>query len=152
VSVRTPADMAAYHPFENRLFEKLLERLESSAAVTAILLPRTAEQRRYYGERFPRVHIPAQPLPGRDLMYFSDLVVSAGGTMNREAAVLGTPACTIFAGKLPAVDRSLIEMGRLVAIESEADIEQLRFVKKGKGQVLRNPGLCAELAGWIASS
>jgi predicted glycosyltransferase len=152
ITVRTPADIAAYHRFENRIFEKLLDRLDASEGVTVILLPRTPVQRTYYGDRFPRLHIPAEPLSGNDLMHYSDLVISAGGTMNREASVLGTPVCTIFAGKLPAVDKSLIEMGRLVSIGSESDLAQLRLVKKERGQVLSNPDLCAEIADWIATA
>jgi predicted glycosyltransferase len=151
VTVRTPASMAAYHHFKNLLFEKLLDRLNEESELAVVLLPRTADQRMYYGEKYPRLHIPTQPLSGNDLVYFSDLVVSAGGTMNREAAVLGTPVCTIFAGELPAVDRSLIEMGRLVSIESEKDLDGLRFHKKERGRLLSNPGLCGQFADLITA-
>ncbi len=152
VTVRTPANMAAYHHFKNLLFEKLLERLDERSDLTVLLLPRTPDQRAYYGSKYPRLHIPADPLSGNDLVYCSDLIVSAGGTMNREAAVLGTPVCTIFAGELPAVDRSLIGMGRLVSIESEKDLDGLQFVKKQKGNPLRNPGLCTQIADIITSA
>ncbi len=149
VTVRAPASQAAYHPFENLLFEKLLTRLNGRRDVTVILLPRNREQEHSYRSKYPFLRIPSEPLSGNDLVHLSDLVVSAGGTMNREAAVLGTPACTVFAGKLPAVDGSLIHMGRLTAIESESDLDMLRFQKKNKGTVLRNPGLCPELASAI---
>jgi predicted glycosyltransferase len=149
VTVRTPANMAAYHHFKNYLFEELLERLHQRDDLTIILLPRTPEQRDYYGKKYSRLCIPSEPLAGNDLMYFSDLVVSAGGTMNREAAVLGTPVCTIFAGELPAVDKSLISMGRLISIESVRDIDNLRFRKKEEGKILRNAGLCSEIVGQI---
>jgi len=152
VTVRTPASMAAYHHFENLLFEKLLDRLNEESELTVVLLPRTADQREYYGEKYPHLHIPPEPLSGNDLVYFSDFVVSAGGTMNREAAVLGTPVCTIFAWELPAVDKSLIEMGRLISIESEKDLDTLRFQKKKKGRLLSNPGLCEQLADLITSA
>jgi predicted glycosyltransferase len=149
VTVRTPASMAAYHHFENLLFEKLLERLNAQEGLTVIILPRTPSQRMYYSSRFTKFHIPDEPLSGNDLVYFSDLVVSAGGTMNREAAVLGTPVCTIFGGELPAVDRSLISMGRLTSIQTEGDLGALRFEKKRKGRVLSNSSLCGELASQI---
>jgi predicted glycosyltransferase len=151
VTVRTPASMAAYHHFKNLLFEKLLDRLNRKAELTVVLLPRTADQRAYYGEKYPRLYIPAEPLSGNDLVFFSDYVVSAGGTMNREAAVLGTPVCTIFAGELPAVDRSLIRMGRLVSVESEKDLDALRLQKKEKGRLLGNPGLYKQFADLITS-
>jgi len=151
VTVRTPASMAAYHHFKNLLFERLLDRLNEESELTVVLLPRTADQRVYYGEKYRHLYIPVEPLSGNDLVYFSDLVVSAGGTMNREAAVLGTPVCTIFAGELPAVDRSLIDMGRLVSIESEKDLDALRFHKKEKGRLLSNPGLCRQFTNLITS-
>lgn len=152
VTVRTPASMAAYHHFKNFLFEKLLEKLNLSSDVTVVLLPRSGDQRLYFGNKYPHLHIPSEALSGNDLVYFSDLVVSAGGTMNREAAVLGTPVCTIFAGKLPAVDRSLIEMGRLVSIESEKELNCIPLRRKNKGRLLSNPVLSKQLAEMIASA
>jgi predicted glycosyltransferase len=149
VTVRTPATMAAYHHFTNTLFEKLLRRLAALPNVTVVLLPRDAVQREYYGKAFPGFLVPSAPLSGNDLVYHSDLVVSAGGTMNREAAVLGTPVSTIFAGRLPAVDQSLINLGRLTSLETEADVEKLRVEKKLCGQPLANPGLCREIVGHI---
>jgi predicted glycosyltransferase len=149
VTVRTPANMAAYHRFKNELFEKLLSMLERHMDLTVILLPRTPVQREYYTEKYPGIKIPKEPLSGNDLMYYSDVVVSAGGTMNREAAILGTPVYTIFAGVLPAVDEQLIKMKRLVSIESESDIAHLVFAKKRAGDTLANPGLCNEIVDHI---
>jgi len=151
VTVRTPANTAAYHHFNNVLFEKLLERLQERPELTVVLLPRNTDQKDHYGARYPGLHIPSEALPGNDLVYHSDLVVSAGGTMNREAAILGTPVCTIFAGKLPAVDQSLIRMGRLVSIESETDLDSLRFDKKRGGSVLVYPDLYRRFVDWITS-
>ncbi len=152
VTVRTPADMAAYHPFVNSLFETLLERLHGREDLTVVLLPRTPDQRKYYAAKFPRLRIPVEPLSGNDLVHSSDLVVSAGGTMNREAAVLGTPVYTIFAGALPAVDQRLIEMGRLVSLRSEQDLEHLQLTKKKPGKALTRPTLCCEITDWILGS
>ena len=145
VTVRTPATMAAYHRFQNVLFGKLLARLQANPRVTVVLLPRDPAQRAYYRERYPRFHIPQHPLSGNDLVYYSDLVVSAGGTMNREAAVIGTPVSTIFAGELPAVDKALISMGRLSSLGCEKDVQALPLVKKAKLVPLSNPGLCADI-------
>jgi predicted glycosyltransferase len=149
VTVRTPATMAAYHHFKNTLFEMLLRRLVVLPNATVVLLPRDAAQREYYRKAFPSFLVPSVPLSGNDLVYHSDLVVSAGGTMNREAAVLGTPVSTIFAGELPAVDQSLISLGRLSSLETETDVEKLRVEKKVRGRPLVNPGLCREIVGHI---
>ena len=102
VVVRPPADMALYHRFANPLFTLLLERL-ASAPVTTILLARTDVQAADleaagFGARLWR----GEALDGRQLAAGADAVVSAGGSMNREAAVLGTPAWSIYAGKLAA--------------------------------------------------
>jgi predicted glycosyltransferase len=151
VTVRTPATMAAYHHFQNTLFEKLLRRLSTLPAATVVLLPRDGTQRGYYARTFPGFHIPSMALSGNDLVYHSDLVVSAGGTMNREAAVLGTPVSTIFAGRLPAVDQSLISLGRLTSLESDRDVEQLRVEKKPGSRPLANPGLCRGITDHITN-
>lgn len=151
VVVRTPASMAAYHHFSNDLFEKLLSRLDTQLGVTVILLPRTEDQRVYYKRKFANICIPNNPLPGNDLVYYSDLVISAGGTMNREAAILGTPVCTIFAGELPAVDKSLIALGRLKTLETERDLDHLKIEKKKKQEVMKNPGLLKEMVDMIIS-
>ena len=91
----------AYHPFTNHLFEKLLDTLNARPDLTVILLPRTPAQRDYYQGRYPLLRVPDGPLSGNDLVYFSDLVVSAGGTMNREAAVLGTRSLPSSPGSCP---------------------------------------------------
>ncbi len=149
VTVRTPPSFATYHRFPNRLFEKLLERLECTGDTTVVLLPRSEEQRRAYAARFPRLRIPTEALSGTDLVALSDVVVSAGGTMNREAAILGTPVWTIFAGELPAVDRCLIGMGRMRALQAVCDIESLPLRKKNGCTMLANTGLRDTLVSWI---
>ncbi len=149
VTVRTPATMAVYHRFPNLLFEKLLGRLKTMPDLTVVLLPRDAAQRAYYRKRYPGFCIPKYPVSGDDLVYYSDLVVSAGGTMNREAAVIGTPVSTIFAGVLPSVDRALMALGRLSSLESEADVDGLQIAKKSRPTPLSNAGLCQEIVRHI---
>jgi hypothetical protein len=114
--LRPPATMSLYHRgLENTLFDDVLDSLRGTAA-QIVLLPRTPEQ----GAEFAgdtRVLIPARPVDGPSLVYAADLVVSAGGTMNREAALLGVPTWTTFAGELGAVDRMLIETSRMRVLE-----------------------------------
>lgn len=149
VSVRTPPTMALYHNFENAFFDQLLDRLDRDAGALSIVLPRDETQRDYITNRYKNVHVPAKPLDGMGLCYFSDAVISAGGTMNREAAILGTPVYSTFMGAMPAVDRELIRMGRMVHLEKEADLGKIRLRKKVRGRVLRNAGLLDEIVEQI---
>jgi uncharacterized protein len=66
--------------------------------------------------------IPKQVLDGLNLIWHSDLVISGGGTMNREAAALGVPVYSIFRGTIGAVDHFLSGEHRLVLLESPADL------------------------------
>jgi predicted glycosyltransferase len=121
VVLRPPATMSLYHRgIENALFDDVLERLlESEAQV--VLLPRTPEQAASFAGA-AGVIIPERPVDGPSLVWVADAVVSAGGTMNREAAVLGVPTWTTFAGELGAVDRELVEQGRMGVLERAEDI------------------------------
>lgn len=145
VTVRPPAFTASYHHFGNVLFDSLMDKLNRMSDLTVIVLPRTVNQKSYINDKYPGIIVPEYPLYGSDLIYHSDLVISAGGTMNREASILGTPAYTIFAGSLPAVDRKLIEMRRLMALTSESSINKLTFEKKIVKKILKNPTLCKEI-------
>ena len=121
VVMRPPATMSLYHRgLHNTTFDAVLERLLDGDA-QVVLLPRTAEQAaRFAGE--PRVVVPAAPIDGPSLVWAADAVISAGGTMNREAAVLGVPTWTTFAGQLGAVDRLLVAEGRLRILEHPEDV------------------------------
>jgi len=145
VTVRTPATMAVYHHFENPLFVKLLDMLNARDDLTTVLLPRTLEQKSNLKIKYPNLNIPSYPLDGKDLTYYSDFVISAGGTMNREAAILGTPAYSLFAGAFPAVDTKLIQLERMIHIASEKDFSKIRFEKKKPGKVFLNHGLTKEI-------
>jgi uncharacterized protein len=92
--MRTPPDVSLYHRFENPLFPSVLERLAGNETQT-VVLPRTDEQRDEIGRLGPFV-VPERAVDAQSLVAFADLVVSAGGTMNREAVALGTPVYTTF--------------------------------------------------------
>ncbi|MGH9971892.1 MAG: DUF354 domain-containing protein [Pyrinomonadaceae bacterium] len=133
VTVRPPARDALYHRFENELFEELLDRLCGQTGLKVVLLPRNDAQRLEYGSRASEnLVLPAHSLDGPNLIAASDLVISAGGTMNREAAALGVPAATIYAGKWAAIDEELVKEGRLRRITTREDLQDLPLVKKGK--------------------
>ena len=130
VTVRPPASEALYHRFENELFDQLLKRLTTSAA-RVLLLPRNDSQRQTYGARYDaKLIMPESPVDGANLIAYSDLVVSAGGTMNREAAALGVPAASIYLGQWAAVDEQLVNEGRLQRIRTPDDVRNLPIQKK----------------------
>jgi predicted glycosyltransferase len=132
VVVRPPASDALYHRFENELFAELMKRLEADPKVTVVLLPRNEAQRTAYDvRRNAKLIVQPEPLDGPNLIAASDLLVSAGGTMNREAAALGVPAATIYAGTWAAIDEELVREGRLRRITTRKDLGSLRLEKKG---------------------
>jgi predicted glycosyltransferase len=131
VVIRPPAREALYHRFENELFDDLLASLNRRDDVKIILLPRSDAQRaEYEARKLGRLIMPQTALDGANLIAAADLVVSAGGTMNREAAALGVPAVSIYAGKWAAIDQELVEEGRLRSIGSVEEIETLVVEKK----------------------
>jgi predicted glycosyltransferase len=114
VVVRPPPDVSLYHRKSNPLFPKVLERLGQDGDVHAVVLPRTQAQREFItGLRLPSVIVPEGAVEAQSLVALADLVLSAGGTMNREAAALGTPVYTTYGGRLGGVDEALIHSGRL---------------------------------------
>ena len=134
VVVRTPPELSLYHRFENPLFRKVLERLAASDAQT-VVLPRTPAQR----AELSAFIIPEHAIDAQSLVAYADLVISAGGTMNREAVALGTPVFTTFEGKLGAVDEALLREGRLRRLEDPSQIEIGRRPANGGLRVRRDP-------------
>jgi hypothetical protein len=130
VTLRPPATEAHYHnPESDTLFAATLRMLEKQPHIRVVTLPRNARQKKQLQEKFAGeissglMIIPDTALDGLNLIWFSDLVISGGGTMNREAAALGVPVYSIFRGKIGAVDQWLADHGRLTLIEKVEDIE-----------------------------
>ncbi|MGZ4244206.1 MAG: DUF354 domain-containing protein, partial [Solirubrobacteraceae bacterium] len=141
--VRTPPAVSLYHRFENDLFGQVLDTLRVGQTV---VLPRTAEQRAELA-RAGGFIVPERAIDAQSLIAYADLVVSAGGTMNREAVALGTPVFTVFEGRLGAVDERLIADGRLARLQSP---DQVRLAKRAPGaavaeRVRRDPGVLVDL-------
>jgi predicted glycosyltransferase len=114
VIVRPPPDVSLYHRKSNPLFPKVLDRLGRDDGVHAVVLPRTLAQREFItGLALPSLIVPEAAVEAQSLVALADLVLSAGGTMNREAAALGTPVYTTYGGRLGGVDEALIRSGRL---------------------------------------
>jgi predicted glycosyltransferase len=121
VVARTAPSRAAYHRFQNALFMNALELLEAEDGVHCVVLPRHRDEReRLTAIGGGRLIVPQAAVDSRSLM--ADLVVGAGGTMTREAALLGTPTLTVFGGRPAAVDRWLERQGLLRRLESAEDL------------------------------
>jgi uncharacterized protein len=147
VTARPPASEALYHRFENQLFDQLVARVLQTPAVRLVLLPRNEWQRQYYAR--DQIIIPAHPLDGANLIARSDLVVSAGGTMNREAAALGVPAASVYMGEWAAIDQQLVDEGRLQRISTEKDLGNLRIEKKPARSGRAGAGVLQQVANLI---
>ncbi len=154
VIVRPPARDALYHRFDNELFDVLLKHLCARPGVRIVLLARTDAQRALYAGRFSgdNLVMPRHALDGATLIAAADLVISAGGTMNREAAALGVPAATIYAGAWAAVDEQLVREGRLRRVGTSNDIYALPLEKKRGLNARRAMGVRAEVADLILES
>jgi predicted glycosyltransferase len=139
VVVRTPSDFALYHRHPSPLFPDLLDRLGRTDGVQAVVLPRTDRQREeVLSLGLPSLVVPEDAVDAQSLISLADLVVSAGGTMNREAAALGVPAATVFGGRIGAVDEALVREGRLQVLTDPAALD---LVKRDAGaeRVRRDP-------------
>lgn len=120
--VRPPPETSEYHA-PNDLYWRVIERLAGDGEVQAVAIPRTkrqaAELRRF---NFANLRVPGRAVDAQSLIAHADLVVSAGGTMNREAVALGTPVFTTFAGRMGGVDERLIAEGRLRVLEDANEL------------------------------
>jgi predicted glycosyltransferase len=145
VIVRTPPDVSLYHRRSNPLFPQVLNHLGRDESVQAIVVPRTTEQRDFVrGLGLPSVQVPDRAVDGQSLIAFSDLVVSAGGTMNREAVALGVPVYTTYGGRLGGVDEMLIREGRLIPLSDPRALD-LRKRESSQSRVRRDPALMLDL-------
>ncbi|HET7744638.1 MAG TPA: DUF354 domain-containing protein [Gaiellaceae bacterium] len=143
--VRTPPDVSLYHRHENPLFTDVLERLGADPGVRTVVLPRTSEQRGAIAAAgLPSLVVPEHAIDAQSLVTLADLVVSAGGTMNREAVALGVPVYTTFAGRLGAVDERLIREGRLRPLRTADELVLEKRAARAEGTE-RDPALLLDL-------
>ncbi|MEA2374274.1 MAG: uncharacterized protein QOD53_737 [Thermoleophilaceae bacterium] len=145
VVFRPPPDVALYHRTDNPLFPRVLDRLGRDPDVHAVVLPRTGDQREYVRRLdLPSVIVPPGAVDAQSLIALADLVVSAGGTMNREAVACGTPVYSNFGGRLGGVDEALIAEGRLRLL---TDPDEVEVKKRDPGSAIarRDPELLVDL-------
>jgi hypothetical protein len=138
VTIRPPATEAHYHnPESEALFLTAVNRLGVMDGVRMVILPRNEAQSAYITSTWPKwcssrkIIIPEHVVDGLNLLWHSDLAISGGGTMNREATALGVPVYSIFRGKIGAVDQYLAETGRLTLLENIEDVQtKLSIIKR----------------------
>jgi len=146
VTVRPPANEAHYHnPESDILLVELMSRICQTPGIRAVLLPRTHQQGQFLRANYPhwfvgsKTIIPTRALNGLNLLWFSDFIVSGGGTMNREAAALEIPVYSIFRGKIGAVDRSLEREGRLILVRTVEEVwTRIKFTPRKKARQADN--------------
>jgi predicted glycosyltransferase len=145
--VRPPPETSAYHA-ENPLYAGVIERLATAEGVQAVVIPRTERQATELRARAARqgsgLIVPDREVDAQSLIALADLVVSAGGTMNREAVALGTPVYTIFSGAMGAVDERLIAEGRLRVLTDPAELDLRRRGGPPGARERRDPGLLVD--------
>jgi len=139
VVIRPPAPWTAYHRFQNDLFDDVLKRLASDASLHLLFLPRISSQADT-ARQVPALHVATKVYDGPNLLYHADAAISGGGTMNREAAVLGTPAFTVFKGKSSAVDRYLINHGRLMQLQARRDLDKVHIERQQAKRTILSDG------------
>ena len=147
VVLRPPPDVSLYHRHSNPLFPMTLDHLGRLENVHAFVLPRTEEQREYVrGLALPSVILPEEAVDAQSLIALADVVVSAGGTMNREAAALGVPVYTTYGGRLGGVDEELIRDGRLKPLTDPRALDlHKRDAGPGGERLKRDPQLMLDL-------
>ena len=146
VIVRPPPDVSLYHRKSNPLFPQVLSHLGNEAHVHAVVLPRTDAQRNYVKSlELPSVIVAERAVEAQSLVALADLVVSAGGTMNREAAALGTPVYTTYGGRLGGVDEALIRSGRLRPLTDPRALELHKRTAADGQATRRDPSLLVDL-------
>ncbi len=146
VVLRPPPDVSLYHRHSNPLFPQTLEHLGRRDDVHAFVIPRTEEQRDFVRNlALPSVIVPERAVDAQSLIALSDLVVSAGGTMNREAAALGVPVYTTYGGRLGGVDEELIRAGRLRPLTDPRALELHKREQATDARVRRDPQVMLDL-------
>jgi predicted glycosyltransferase len=146
VVLRPPPDVSLYHRQSNPLFPQTLDYLGSLDNVHSVVLPRTDPQRAFVRElALPSVIVPDSAVDAQSLIALADVVVSAGGTMNREAAALGVPVYTTYGGRLGGVDEELIREGRLKPLTDPRALELRKRQGAGNERVRRDPAAMLEL-------
>ena len=127
VITRSAAAGALYHPGENQIFHDCLRELDRRGDVATIAIARFPEQRdALLALGLDSVTVPDRVVDGGALLLAADAFIGAGGTMSREAALLGLDTWSAFAGNRPTVDRWLEDQGKLRVLTDPAQLAELK--------------------------
>jgi predicted glycosyltransferase len=150
--MRPPSISANYHdPRSEKLFRECLEVFGAAPGVLCLIVNRTEAERRLIPTHLLNsgaARILESAVDGLQLLWASDLVVSGGGTMNREAALLGVPTYSVFTGRRPAMDERLVQMGKLRFVQCRRDIEMISVIARDR--TMQYARVDKNLAGVIA--
>jgi hypothetical protein len=146
VVLRPPPDVSLYHRHSNPLFPQTIQHLGRLDSVHAIVIPRTDEQRDYVRSlELPSVIVPDEAVDSQSMIALADVVVSAGGTMNREAVALGVPVYTTYGGRLGGVDEQLIRDGRLRPLTDPRALNLGKRAPDGVERTRRDPQVLLDM-------
>src|SRR5215210_1368353 len=146
VVLRPPPDVSLYHRHSNPLFPQTLDYLGKLEDVRSVVLPRTEAQREFVRDLdLPSMIVPDRAVDAPSLIALADVVVSAGGTMNREAAALGIPVYTTYGGRLGGVDEELIRSGRLKPLTDPRALELREREGAQAERTRRDPAMMLDL-------
>jgi uncharacterized protein len=153
VVTRPPPSRAIYHRYGNDLYTQALIALGAQPDVRVVAVPRFPEQRdQLRALELGNLTVLERAVDTRSLLYASDLVIGAGGTMTREAAVLGVPTLTAFAGRPAAVDAWLERNGMLRRLTSEDDVAQVTPLNGSRPRVEELRGRAARgIAAFVST-
>jgi uncharacterized protein len=148
--IRPPATVAHYHdPRSEEIVQALYDRISAMENVVGVITPRTASQAetiRVALKKPSAFRVLEKPVNGLNLIANADLVVGGGGTMNREAALLGVPVYSVFTGKVGTIDRTLSERGKLTLVRTLGEVDRVKFVKRERSDYAER------VVGWRARS
>lgn len=159
VTIRPPGLIGNYHDSRSEeICREVIARAAADPENLLVILPKTGLERELVRASLPerpaaRVLVPERALPGLQLLYHSDVAVSGGGTMNREAALLGVPTYSMFTGRKAAIDEQLASEGALVFLEHPADVDRIDWnrTEEARGRYTRSPNVMYEVADLIRS-
>jgi predicted glycosyltransferase len=155
VTVRPPAMEGNYHDsLSEKILLELLGKLTLTDGVYPLVIGRTKKDRIFLEQHFDgKIHFLGEAVDGLQLIWNSDIFISGGGSMNREAALLGVSTYSIFTGRKPYLDEYLAKEGRLTFIDTLEKIDLLDISKRDiPGTFIGGkPGLVDEVVDIILS-
>ena len=151
IVIRPPSMTTNYHDSRSEnLLIKAIKLLAENQNSIVLIINRTAAEKEFILRMIPakaNIKFLEKTVDGLQLLFAADISISGGGTMNREAALLGTAAYSIFTGRRPYLDEYLQQLGKLSFIESVADFNKIPICRSIK----KNPQIKNDLVGEITN-